>query len=123
MTCMFHGLALLAACRIHDRAHAVSVTACMAALRMRQTGGNMNTNGDTPTRNASTGPANAAPPDPAGAGHQRTVLLVDDEENMISSLKRLLRREGYRILSAGGGVEGLEILAKHRVDVIVSDQR
>jgi len=83
----------------------------------------MNTNGDTPTRNASTGPANAAPPDPAGAGHQRTVLLVDDEENMISSLKRLLRREGYRILSAGGGSEGLEILANNRVDVIVSDQR
>src|SRR6185369_3349926 len=75
------------------------------------------------TRNASTGPANAAPPDPAGAGHQRTVLLVDDEENMISSLKRLLRREGYRILSAGGGSEGLEILANNRVDVIVSDQR
>ncbi|HXE38390.1 MAG TPA: response regulator [Azonexus sp.] len=75
----------------------------------------MNTNGDTPTRDASARPA--------GTEHQRTLLLVDDEENMISSLKRLLRREGYRILSAGGGVEGLEILAKHRVDVIVSDQR
>lgn len=75
----------------------------------------MNTNGDSPSRDASASLADAE--------HQRTVLLVDDEENMISSLKRLLRREGYRILSAGGGAEGLEILAKHRVDVIVSDQR
>ncbi|WP_265949889.1 response regulator [Dechloromonas sp. A34] len=75
----------------------------------------MNTNGDSPTRDTSARPADAE--------HQRTVLLVDDEENMISSLKRLLRREGYRILSAGGGAEGLEILATHRVDVIVSDQR
>lgn len=75
----------------------------------------MNMYGDSPSRDASAMPADAE--------HQRTVLLVDDEENMISSLKRLLRREGYRILSAGGGVEGLEILANHRVDVIISDQR
>lgn len=75
----------------------------------------MNTNGDSPTRDSAAKPTDA--------GHQRTLLLVDDEENMISSLTRLLRREGYRILSAGGGAEGLEILAKHRVDVIVSDQR
>lgn len=75
----------------------------------------MNTNGDSPARDISARPADAE--------HQRTLLLVDDEENMISSLKRLLRREGYCILSAGGGAEGLEILAKHHVDVIVSDQR
>ncbi len=53
----------------------------------------------------------------------RTILLVDDEENILSSLKRLLRRDGYRILAAGSGAEGLELLAKNQVDVIVSDQR
>lgn len=53
----------------------------------------------------------------------RTLLLVDDEESILSALKRLLRREGYRILSAGSGAEGLELLAKNDVDVIVSDQR
>lgn len=52
-----------------------------------------------------------------------TLLLVDDEESIISALKRLLRREGYRILSANSGAEGLELLAKNDVDVIVSDQR
>ena len=54
---------------------------------------------------------------------QRTILLVDDEENILSSLRRLLRRDGYRILTAGGGGAGLEVLAQNEVDVIISDQR
>ena len=53
----------------------------------------------------------------------RTLLLVDDEESIVLALKRLLRREGYRILSAGSGAEGLDLLAKNDVDVIVTDQR
>jgi len=83
----------------------------------------MKTNGDSPIGYAAEKYSGPAPGVPAAAVHERTLLLVDDEENMISSLKRLLRREGYRILTAGGGAEGLEILANHRVDVIVSDQR
>ncbi len=54
---------------------------------------------------------------------QRTVLLVDDEENILAALRRLLRRDGYRILTAGGGDEGLQVLAQNEVDVIISDQR
>lgn len=54
---------------------------------------------------------------------ERTLLLVDDEENILSSLRRLLRRDAYTILTATSGKQGLEILASNRVDVIVSDQR
>ncbi|GAB6043541.1 response regulator [Endothiovibrio diazotrophicus] len=54
---------------------------------------------------------------------QRTLLLVDDEPNILSALTRLLRRDGYRILRAGGGGEGLELLKEESVGVIVSDQR
>ncbi|MGE5489651.1 MAG: EAL domain-containing protein [Actinomycetota bacterium] len=53
----------------------------------------------------------------------RTLLLVDDEPAILSSLKRLLRREGYTILTASGGQEGLEALANHDVGVIISDAR
>jgi len=53
----------------------------------------------------------------------QTLLLVDDEESIVLALRRLLRREGYRILSANSGAEGLELLAKNDVDVIISDQR
>jgi len=54
---------------------------------------------------------------------QRTLLLVDDEENILRSLRRLFRREGYQILTALSGAEGLELLAQQSVGVIVSDQR
>lgn len=54
---------------------------------------------------------------------QRSLLLVDDEPNVLASLKRLFRPDGHHILTAGSGAEGLEILSRHKVDVIISDQR
>ncbi|MEO8298857.1 MAG: response regulator, partial [Burkholderiales bacterium] len=54
---------------------------------------------------------------------ERTLLIVDDEDNIVASLRRLLRRDGYRILTANGGEEGLRRLAEHEVDVVLSDQR
>lgn len=60
---------------------------------------------------------------PLVAARERTILLVDDEENILAAMRRVLRREGYRILTANGGSEGLELLATTPVDVIVSDQR
>ena len=53
----------------------------------------------------------------------RTLLLVDDEENILSSLTRLFRRQGYKILRANSGQQGIEILKDNPVGVIVSDQR
>jgi len=68
--------------------------------------------------------ANADATDPVvSSERQRTLLVVDDEENILSALKRVLRREGYRTLTAGSGAQGLAILAANEVDVIVSDQR
>jgi CheY-like chemotaxis protein len=52
-----------------------------------------------------------------------TLLVVDDDENIISALKRLLRRDGYRVLTATSGKQGLEILLHDIVDVVISDQR
>jgi CheY-like chemotaxis protein len=58
-----------------------------------------------------------------GTSRERTLLLVDDEPSILSSLKRLFRREGYKLLTAQSGAEALELLACNPVDVIVSDQR
>ncbi|HSG21352.1 MAG TPA: EAL domain-containing protein, partial [Azonexus sp.] len=54
---------------------------------------------------------------------QSTLLLVDDEPSVLSSLKRVLRRENYRILTANSGEEALALLAEHEVGVILTDQR
>lgn len=52
-----------------------------------------------------------------------TILLVDDEPYVLKTLKRIFRRESYQILTAGSGQEGLDILEKQEVQLIVSDQR
>ncbi|WP_369602017.1 HD domain-containing phosphohydrolase [Hahella sp. SMD15-11] len=51
------------------------------------------------------------------------VLLVDDEANILSSLRRLLRRQRYDIFTAESGREGLEILEREHIDLVVSDMR
>jgi len=55
--------------------------------------------------------------------YKQTLLLVDDEPNILASLSRLLRREGFQILTALSPSEAFEHLAKQPVQVILSDQR
>ncbi|MDJ0790136.1 MAG: response regulator [Myxococcota bacterium] len=52
-----------------------------------------------------------------------TVLFVDDEVNILKALQRLLRQEGWTVLTASRGAEALEILSRHPAQVVVSDQR
>lgn len=52
-----------------------------------------------------------------------TVLCVDDEENVLNSLRRLLRRENYRVLTAANGYDALNLIRSETVHLILSDQR
>lgn len=51
------------------------------------------------------------------------LLLVDDEANILASLRRLFRPDGYRVLTAEGGAAGLAILEREPVDLVISDMR
>lgn len=53
----------------------------------------------------------------------RVLLLVDDEKNIVNALLRLLRGDGYEIITANSPESAFELLAKHRVQVVVCDQR
>ena len=55
--------------------------------------------------------------------HDFGVLLVDDDPQVVSSMKRALRKEGYRIYAAEGGKEGLEMLKVYKIDVVISDYK
>ena len=57
--------------------------------------------------------------------YNHTLLFVDDELNILNSLKRLFRKENYQILTASSGQEGLELLKKtdESISLIISDQR
>lgn len=52
-----------------------------------------------------------------------TLLLVDDEASILSSLRRVFRPGGYQILTAESGAAGLEILEREPVDLVISDMR
>jgi two-component system probable response regulator PhcQ len=55
--------------------------------------------------------------------HQRTILVVDDEEGILKALQRTLRNENYNIFTALGGEEGLKLLEMRDFDLVMSDQK
>jgi DNA-binding NtrC family response regulator len=50
------------------------------------------------------------------------ILIVDDEPDNLRALERLFR-ECYEVLTAGSGVEALELLRQHDVALLITDQR
>jgi CheY-like chemotaxis protein len=55
---------------------------------------------------------------PKGA---KQILLIDDSQVTIQVLDTALRKEGYEVLVAGDGVEGLKLAISHHPDLIVCD--
>lgn len=53
----------------------------------------------------------------------RSLLLVDEDPNILAALKRLLLPDHYNIATAAGGEQALELLGLHRFDVILCAQR
>jgi two-component system NtrC family sensor kinase len=51
------------------------------------------------------------------------ILCVDDERHILQTLGRFCRNEGHGMASAASAAEGLEILVREAVDVIISDFR
>ncbi len=63
-------------------------------------------------------------PAPENPLHQRgTILVVEDEEALVRLLKKLLPREGYRVLTAMDGEEGIGLYQDHKaeIDVVLLD--
>ena len=54
---------------------------------------------------------------------QDTVLIIEDEADVVELLRYSLRKAGFGVLIASDGVKGLEIARKNRPDVIVLDLR
>lgn len=50
-----------------------------------------------------------------------TVLFVDDQDEILFLIKRMLKDEPYTMLFASNGKEALEVISKNNVDVVVTD--
>ncbi|MBI4636168.1 MAG: response regulator [Candidatus Rokubacteria bacterium] len=53
----------------------------------------------------------------------RPILVVDDEADLVGTYERLLRRQGYRVISAGTRREALERVRSERLVLVVADLR
>lgn len=51
----------------------------------------------------------------------KNVLIVDDEPNIVLSLKFLIAQEGYEVRTAGNGEEALRALANRVPDLVILD--
>jgi response regulator RpfG family c-di-GMP phosphodiesterase len=69
-----------------------------------------------------TSDAGTAAPTPA-LGAVWTVLCVDDEANILSALKRVLRSAGYCVVTAGDAAQALVRLEEMPIDIVISDMR
>ena len=57
--------------------------------------------------------------DPAPLAGEETVLIVDDEETLLRLAGKLLRKNGYKTLTAESGARGLELYREHQNDIAV----
>jgi len=52
---------------------------------------------------------------------RKTILIVDDEPNIVLGLRDALEFEGFRVISAGRGQEGVSLARSEAPDAIVLD--
>jgi diguanylate cyclase (GGDEF)-like protein/PAS domain S-box-containing protein len=56
-------------------------------------------------------------------GVERYLLIIDDEPGVLSALRRALRLENYKLLTANSSSEALNLMATNPVDVVLTDLR
>ena len=52
---------------------------------------------------------------------EKTILVIDDEENILTLLDDILTAEGYKVICSDGGDESIDILRKNNVDLLILD--
>jgi DNA-binding NtrC family response regulator len=59
-----------------------------------------------------------------GSGtHSDPILVVDDEADLVATYERMLRRKGYRVISAGTRSAGLALVCREPLALLVTDIR
>jgi two-component system response regulator PilR (NtrC family) len=51
------------------------------------------------------------------------ILAVDDERDLLATYERLLRRSGYQVIASGTRHDGLAVIAREQLALVISDLR
>jgi DNA-binding response OmpR family regulator len=51
----------------------------------------------------------------------KTILVIEDNENMLRMVNDLLSRSGYQVLTATDGVQGMKVYHKAKPDLVLTD--
>jgi DNA-binding response OmpR family regulator len=54
---------------------------------------------------------------------QEKILLIDDEEDILRFLSLALKDEGYEVMTACNGQEGLDLFTRQDPDLVITDMR
>lgn len=57
------------------------------------------------------------------AEHKIKILVIDDEKNIRLTLRDILEDDGHHVLEAGSGEDGIDLLQKENVDLVLLDVR
>ena len=49
------------------------------------------------------------------------ILVIDDQESIRGIARRALEQEGHHVMDASDGEMGMEVLARHNTDVVITD--
>jgi CheY-like chemotaxis protein len=58
---------------------------------------------------------------PTAGSHPKTILIIDDQPFFVTMQQNLLKQQGYRVLAATNGAEGLARAKQHKPDLILLD--
>lgn len=53
--------------------------------------------------------------------HKQTILVVDDEQDLLDLIEYNLQKEGFDVLKAEDGVEGIEMAREHKPNLVLLD--
>ena len=52
---------------------------------------------------------------------QKTILIVDDDRELVDGLRLLLERQGFKVITAGDGVQGKNTIYNQKPDLVILD--
>ena len=52
---------------------------------------------------------------------QKTILIVDDDRELVDGLRLLLERQGFKVITAGDGVQGKNTIYNSKPDLVILD--